>query len=197
MVLLFTFISVSGLAQSTGSINGSVIDGRSGDGLPGVNIQIQGSYFGTTTDLDGYYQLEGLTPGVYTLSFSMMGYAPFNEKNVAVILDVPVQLTVGLRSNVLASPQVVVTSSRKEQDILESPFSVSAIGPREIEAKAVVSMIDILSYESGVSTIKGQLNIRGTSGYTMGAGTRSLLLLDGIPMLGSAAGNVTWATIPT
>ncbi len=197
LALLFTLISIPGLGQSTGSVNGRVTDGRSGQGLPGVNIQIQGSSNGTTTDLEGYYKLEGLSPGEYTFSFSMMGYARLNKKRVAVILDVPIQLSVQLKSNVLASPQVVVTSSRKEQDILESPFSVSAIGPREIEAKAVVSMIDILSYESGVSTIKGQLNIRGTSGYTMGAGTRSLLLLDGIPMLGSAAGNVTWATIPT
>ena len=197
LLLWSTLLSISVLGQSTGSVNGRVTDGRSGEGLPGVNIQIQGSSFGTTTDLEGYYKLEGLSPGEYTLSFSMMGYAPLNKKNIAVILDVPVQLAVQLKSNVLASPQVVVTSSRKEQDILESPFSVSAIGPREIQAKAVVSMIDILSFESGVSTIKGQLNIRGTSGYTMGAGTRSLLLLDGIPMLGSAAGNVTWATIPT
>ena len=197
LVLLVTLISNSGFGQSTGTVNGNVTDGRSGEGLPGVNIQIQGSSYGTTTDLEGHYNLEGLSPGEYTISFSMMGYAPLNERGVAVVLDVPVQLSVVLKSNVLASPQVVVTSSRKEQDILESPFSVSAIGPREIQAKAVVSMIDILSYESGVSTIKGQLNIRGTSGYTMGAGTRSLLLLDGIPMLGSAAGNVTWATIPT
>jgi len=197
LFLLLIFLSASGFGQSAGSVTGRVIDGRSGEGLPGVNIQIQGSSFGTTTDLEGYYKLEGLSPGEYTISFSMMGYAPLNERGVAVILDAPTQLSVQLKSNVLASPQVVVTSSRKEQDILESPFSVSAIGPREIQAKAVVSMIDILSYESGVSTIKGQLNIRGTSGYTMGAGTRSLLLLDGIPMLGSAAGNVTWATIPT
>ncbi|MBC8374449.1 MAG: TonB-dependent receptor [FCB group bacterium] len=192
-----SILSVAGFGQSTGSVQGRVTDAKTGEGLPGVNIHIQGSSFGTTSNLDGYYQLSGLSPGEYTLSFSMMGYAPYNEKNIGVVLDVPVQLSVQLKLNVLASPQVVVTSSRKEQDILQSPFSVSAIGPREIQAKAVVSMIDILSYESGVSTIKGQLNIRGTSGYTMGAGTRSLLLLDGIPMLGSAAGNVTWATIPT
>ncbi len=197
LILLLSILSVAGFGQSTGSVQGRVTDAKTGEGLPGVNIHIQGSSFGTTSNLDGYYQLSGLSPGEYTLSFSMMGYAPYNEKNIGVVLDVPVQLSVQLKLNVLASPQVVVTSSRKEQDILQSPFSVSAIGPREIQAKAVVSMIDILSYESGVSTIKGQLNIRGTSGYTMGAGTRSLLLLDGIPMLGSAAGNVTWATIPT
>jgi len=195
VILCFLLLGV-GFPQSP-TISGRVEDAKTGAGLPGVNIQIQGSSFGTTSDLDGFYQLSGLNPGEYTLSFSMMGYAPYNERNVAVALNIPVQLSVQLKSNVLASPQVVVTSSRKAQDILESPFSVATIGPREIQAKAVVNMVDILSYESGVSTIKGQLNIRGTSGYTMGAGTRSLLLLDGIPMLGSAAGNVTWATIPT
>jgi len=197
LLMLCLAIAVSGFGQSSGMVQGSVTDARTGEGLPGVNIQIQGSSFGTSSDLDGNYQLDGLAPGEYTISFSMMGYAPHNEKKVAVVQGIPKSLSIQLKSNVLASPQVVVTSSRKAQDILESPFSVSAIGPREIQAKAVVNMLDILSYESGVSTIKGQLNIRGTSGYTMGAGTRSLLLLDGIPMLGSAAGNVTWATIPT
>ena len=197
LILLFSIFPVSVHGQSVGGIQGRVTDARTGEGLPGVNIQIQGSYSGTTSDLEGYYLLEGLLPGQYTLIYSMMGYAPHSEKTVNVVADIPIDLAVVLKSNVLASPQVVVTSSRKAQDILESPFSVSAIGAREIQAKAVVDMVDILSYESGVSTIKGQLNIRGTSGYTMGAGTRSLLLLDGIPMLGSAAGNVTWATIPT
>ncbi|PJA54118.1 MAG: TonB-dependent receptor, partial [Candidatus Marinimicrobia bacterium CG_4_9_14_3_um_filter_48_9] len=45
--------------------------------------------------------------------------------------------------------------------------------------------------------MNGQLNIRGASGYTLGTGSRSLVLLDGIPMLGSAAGNVTWEIVPT
>ncbi len=197
LVMLLIVSSISSFGQTTGAVKGRITDTRTGEGLPGVNIQIQGSLNGTTSDVEGYYQLDGLSPGEYTLSFSMMGYAPYNEKDVAVVVDVTLQLPVHLKSNILASPQVVVTSSRKAQDILESAFSVSAIGQREIQAKAVVNMIDILSYESGVSTVKGQLNIRGTSGYTLGAGSRSLLLLDGIPLLGSAAGNITWATIPT
>ncbi|MEA3286040.1 MAG: TonB-dependent receptor [Candidatus Marinimicrobia bacterium] len=200
--ILLTILLVTGVfhpvfAQSNISISGQVSDARSRMPLPGVNIQIQGSLLGTTSNVSGYFQLNDLPPGTYNLTFSMMGYAPYSVKDVAVLPDIPASLVVKLKSNVLASPQVVVTSSRKEQDILESPFSVSAIGRREIQSKAVVNMIDILSYESGVSTIKGQLNIRGTSGYTMGAGSRSLLLVDGIPMLGSAAGNITWGTIPS
>lgn len=179
------------------SVSGKIADAKSGMSLPGVNIQVQRSSLGTTSDLDGNYQLDDLPPGIYALTFTMMGYAPHTEKNIQIVDGVSTELNIELKTNVLASPQVVVTSSRKSQDILESPFSVSAIGPREIQAKAVTQMVDILSYESGVSTIKGQLNIRGTSGYAIGAGSRSLLLIDGIPMLGSAAGNITWANVPT
>jgi len=165
--------------------------------LPGVNIHVQGSTKGTTSDLEGNFELPELSTDTYALRFSMMGYAPYTAVDLQVASGRPLDLSVQLKPNVLASPQVVVTSSRKEQDILESPFTVSAIGAREIASKAVVSMVDVLEYEPGVSTVKGQLNLRGTSGYTLGAGTRSLLLLDGIPMLGSAGGNVTWSTVPT
>ncbi|NQV15856.1 TonB-dependent receptor [bacterium] len=198
MSLLLLLAGIQALAaQNYISIAGRVKDAKTGMALPGVNIQIQRSSRGTTSDLGGNFRIDNLAPGEYQLSFSMMGYAPYTEKNVTVVTGIPVELLVELKSNVLASPRVVVTSSRKAQDILESPFSVSTIGRREIQSKAVIKMVDVLSYESGVSTIKGQLNIRGASGYTLGAGSRSLLLIDGIPMLGGAAGNITWANVPT
>ncbi len=184
-------------SQSNMSIRGQVTDAKSGMTLPGVNIQIQRSSQGTTSDLEGFFEFNDLTPGIYQLRFTMMGYAPYTIKDVQVAEGLTAEFQVKLKANVLASPQVVVTSSRKAQDILESPFSVSAIGRREIQSKAVVKMIDILTYESGVSSIKGQLNIRGASGYSLGAGSRSLLLIDGVPMMGSAAGNISWATVPT
>lgn len=195
LLLLSMVVSLS--AQSSGKIRGQVTDARSGLALPGVNIHVQGSTKGTTSDLEGNFELPELSTDTYALRFSMMGYAPYTAVGLQVASGIPLDLSVQLKPNVLASPQVVVTSSRKEQDILESPFTVSAIGAREIASKAVVSMVDVLEYEPGVSTVKGQLNLRGTSGYTLGAGTRSLLLLDGIPMLGSAGGNVTWSTVPT
>ena len=185
------------LGQATSSISGRVTDARTGEGLPGVNIVIQKTTLGTSSDLEGNFSLDALAPGSYNLNFTMMGYGPHTEKDVQVVSGLPTELFVELSANILSSPHVVVTSSRKEQDILESAFTVSAIGPREIETKAVYNLVEVISYESGVSTVKGQLNIRGTSGYTMGAGSRSLLLIDGVPMLGSAGGNISWGTVPT
>jgi len=197
-ILLMLFISCVALSgQNTGSVTGSVTDYKTGAGLPGVNVSLVGTTRGAVTDLQGSFSVSELPPGTYRLRITMMGYVPFTVQMLQVAAGVPVDLEIELKSNILASPQVVVTSSRKDQDILESPFSVSTIGPREIQAKAIINMADIMVYEPGVNLVNGQLNIRGASGYTLGAGSRSLLLIDGIPILGSAAGNISWGNVPS
>jgi hypothetical protein len=39
-------------------ISGNVTDAQTGDPLPGVNIVVQGTTMGTTSDMDGYYSIE-------------------------------------------------------------------------------------------------------------------------------------------
>ena len=47
-----------------------------------------------------------------------------------------------------------------------------------------------------MSVIDGQANIRGGSGYSYGAGSRVLLLMDDLPILTGDAGFPTWDFIP-
>ena len=62
-ILLLTLLGGNLMAQSKTEIKGQVFDQKSGEGLPGVNIQIQRSNLGTTSDLEGYFQLNDLPPG--------------------------------------------------------------------------------------------------------------------------------------
>ena len=179
-----------------GTIGGRITD-LAGQPLPGVNIQIQQTFIGTSSDTAGRFQILDVPPGEYNLSFSMIGYTRHYERDLAVVAGIPIELEVKLSESVLSSPQVVVTSSRHQQDIMESPFTVVAVGPRELADKGVTEMLEALTYEAGVSSVKGQLNIRGASGYAIGAGSRSLLLIDGIPQMGAAAGNIGWDNVPT
>lgn len=184
-------------AQETGQVSGVVVDDNSGEPLAGVNVLIEDTFLGTATDNQGQFVITGLTPDTYNIVVSMIGYRKELIRDILVEPDSDHSLNIRLYRDVLASPGVIVTASRREQDIMESPVSVSVVGISEIRQKAAVSLADVLPYEMGVNTVKGQLNIRGSSGYTMGAGERSLLLLDGVPLLGSAAGNITWSIIPT
>ncbi len=183
--------------QNYGTITGKVVDKLSGKPLYGVNIIVKNTIIGTSTDETGGFIIDNLKQGRYSILVSMIGYKKRTITDLEIFNNRSTDIELELDQDVLESPSVIVTASRKEQDVMESPLSVSVIGPRQIAEKSVVSLAEILPYQPGVNTVKGQLNIRGASGYTLGAGSRSLLLIDGIPLLGSAAGNISWTIIPT
>ncbi len=57
-------------------------------------------------------------------------------------------------------------------------------------------MDDALRYVPGVNMLQDQVNIRGSSGYSRGVGSRVLLLLDGLPYLTGDTGEIHWETLP-
>lgn len=193
--IILTFAITILVGQGTFQINGRVTDQETGDPLVGVNVLLKGTFIGAATNGNGEFIITNLNPKIYTLVFSMIGYTKMTF-SISVDKNYP-HLDIKLQQDVLSSPQVIVTASRKAQDIMESQLSVAVIGMRNIREKSAVSLAKVLPYEAGINTVKGQLNIRGASGYTMGAGERSLILLDGVPLLGSAAGNISWSVIPT
>ena len=197
LFLIAIIVPIFLLGQDSGKITGNIFDKVSGKPLYGVNILVKNTFIGTSTDAFGGFIIDNLVEGEYTLLVSMIGYKKQIISNLEIFNDRTTELKIELEQDVLASPSVVVTATRKEQDVMESPLSVSVIGPRQIAEKSAVSLAEVITFQPGVNTVKGQLNIRGASGYTLGAGSRSLLLIDGIPLLGSAAGNINWTVIPT
>ncbi|MFQ6605360.1 MAG: TonB-dependent receptor domain-containing protein [Fidelibacterota bacterium] len=188
---------VSFLVAQTGRIYGVVQDGESGEPLIGANILIKGSLQGTATDENGEFDLSRLSLGRHTIFVTMIGYQALDQDVELTEQSPEVYLSLGLDRDVIALSRVIVTAGRSEQDLMEAPLSVSILEPRVIEEKLATSLEEVLIFQPGVAIVKNQLNIRGASGFTLGAGSRSLLLLDGIPLMGSAAGNITWSIVPT
>ena len=190
---ILSFIALIGVVLSGQTITGKVTDAVTGEALVGANVMIRHTFTGVATDRNGEFQLDNI-PEEGVVAITMIGYKK-QEKSYFVPPDL--NLNIALKQDVLQTPQVIVTASRKAQDVLESPVSVSVITPLKIREQGAITLDEVLPLESGVSIVKDQLNIRGASGYTLGAGSRSLLLLDGVPLLGSAAGNITWEIVPT
>ena len=55
----------------------------------------------------------------------------------------------------------------------------------------------IIDQVPGVNVVDGQANIRGGSGFSVGAGSRVLVLVDDLPMLAADAGDAKWSFLPT
>ncbi len=72
LTLMVACISLAAAAQ-TGNVRGTVIDGETGETLPGVNVFIDGTTIGTVSDLDGKFDLS-LESGSYNIRFSFISF---------------------------------------------------------------------------------------------------------------------------
>jgi hypothetical protein len=71
--LLFIFSFVS-FAQQAGHLSGKVLDAKTGEALPGVNIILKGTYYGAATDINGNFSIRNIEAGSYTVEISFIGY---------------------------------------------------------------------------------------------------------------------------
>jgi iron complex outermembrane receptor protein len=71
LLFLLLMLPFSVLAQST--VDGVVVDSKTKQPLPGVNVIVQGAQAGTSTDFDGKFKLSKLKKGD-KLVFSFIGY---------------------------------------------------------------------------------------------------------------------------
>ncbi len=178
------------------AITGSVRDSVSGEPLAGATIRLRGTVRGTTTGRDGTFRLQRIPAGVYTITASFVGYQTATRV-VAVGTDVPAEpMDLRLVSAPIQADQMVVTASRHEQSRQDVPVSIAVVDASDIAARAVVTVDEALRTVSGVNMTLDQVNIRGSSGYSRGVGSRVLLLIDGLPFLTGDTGEISWEAIP-
>jgi len=70
LLILITVLLVSQnitLGGTKGKVAGRITDALSGEALPFVNVIIMGTTLGAATDIDGYYSILNITPGIYTI----------------------------------------------------------------------------------------------------------------------------------
>lgn len=189
-LLCFTLFSSQALGQI---IKGRVVDAATGDALVGVNI-VAGTDRGATTDLKGNFEisLAGLKQPV-TLRLSYIGYQTL-EKPLSEISSAPLVIRMTEASGNLQT--VVVTAGRFAQQRELSSVSMQVIKQADVLANNSVTADDALNRSPGIHVLRGQINIRGSSGFTFGVGSRVMVLLDGMPILSAESGEMRWNVLP-
>jgi 5-hydroxyisourate hydrolase-like protein (transthyretin family) len=91
LLFLLLLLPFSILAQNT--LSGTVLDKSSGQPIPGVNVNVQGSTNGVSTDFDGKFQLPNAKKGA-KIVFSFIGY-----KNTVINYDAQKSVTVSLEED--------------------------------------------------------------------------------------------------
>lgn len=168
---------LSAQAQS-GIIKGQITDALSNEPIPFANVLLLDSDKGTTTDIDGKYEITGLSPGLYAIRASYLGYGEQTEYEIQVTNAKPATVDFAISESSQNLEEVVVKASpfRKTE---ESPLSLRTIGVAEIQRnpggnRDISRVIQTLPGVTAPSGFRNDLVIRG------GAPNENRFYLDGV-----------------
>jgi len=173
-------------AQTTGRIAGTVVEAKTGEGLPGANVVVKGTYYGGTSDIEGNVRIERVNPGTYTLEVSLLGYKLVRFTDVKVEAGQTTTINAKLEETVLTLDQDVVVIGEKPLFDIEETASRRNVQQADIQAAAVQNVQSVVAMQPGVVMADNEIHIRG------GRTHENAYLLDGIsvqdPMAGSGFG---------
>lgn len=173
---LFLLVSLLTFAQ-TGTVKGRVYNQKNNEPLEFATIRIQGTTNGTTTDLEGNYEIV-YRPGFYRLEVSYVGYETTLSAEVHIQGNQTAFIDIAVPESSTLIDEVVVRPTFNLKKI-ESPVSFLTIGVSDIEKAAGVNRDVSKALQSlpGVGATdpnRNDLIVRG------GGPSENVFYLDGI-----------------
>ncbi|MBK7182889.1 MAG: TonB-dependent receptor [Bacteroidetes bacterium] len=183
---LFLFIlHTSFLSAQIGSIKGVVADEKGK--LEFVSIGLTGTIFSTTSDKNGYFNIQNIPYGTYELQIAVVGYQKIKQKiqinSPEIVIINQVLIPTDNRLN-----EVVVTGTLQEMSKSESAIPIDILTPKLFQKNPTPSLFEAIGMVNGVQPQlncnvcnTGDIHINGMEGpYTM-------ITIDGMPIVSSLA----------
>lgn len=161
LLLSFNSIGFSEILGTTGKIAGRIVDGSSGQGLPLVNVIIEGTTLGAATDSEGYFTIIKIPPGNYTVVARMMGYGEIRKTDVKVSVDLTTKVNFSLQVTALVGAAVTIVA---ERPMIIKDLTASST---KIDAEMIEDLPNVTTVDDAVALMPGivgegeQIHARG------------------------------------
>lgn len=173
-ILNFQWVS----AQCT--VKGVLFDESNGEAIPFANVVLDGTSHGCATDINGFFLINKIPAGQYTLKVKYMGYEEYSEV-ITLAKGKTITRTIHLKPAAQMLKAVEITDNKVEERRTQTQVSVEKLTASQIQQMpSIGGTADIAQYMQvlpGVSSTGdqgGQLYIRG------GSMIQNLCLLDGM-----------------
>ena len=176
--LIFSFIIISILKAQTSIISGFVSDSSSGEALIGANVFLRETGQGMATDVNGYYIVQDIVPGNYTLMVSYIGFDMYKQKT-RLSDDESKKVNINLVEQVVQLTEIEVTAEKLQRRNNIQPSKIN-LSPRMMKAAPALAEPDLFR------TIQALPGVLTTSEFSTGLVIRggntdqNLIMLDGI-----------------
>ena len=175
---LISLTSITSILSQNSVIKGKVIDATNNETIPFANVFVEQINSGVASDFDGFYEIENLKPGLYTIKCSFVGYEPVVYAEVIVNPNKPTILDIKLIESSTSLDEVEITASPFQKSE-ESPVSKRTINATEIYRnpggnRDISKVITSLPGVASTVSFRNDIIIRG------GAPNENRFYLDGI-----------------
>lgn len=164
LMIGLTLLSSTLVAQISG-----VVQGDDGETLIGANVIVKGTSTGTTTDLDGKFELPDVSEGIPLV----ISYTGYTDQEVMAARDMVIVLSLGTDLE-----QVVVTGVFDARTKMESSIAITTLNSRQLERVAATSSADLLKNIPGVFVNQARGEI-WNSVYSRGLSANSIDNING------------------
>jgi hypothetical protein len=168
--VLISFCSLAVLAQQyKGDIIGFVIDAKTQEPLPAVNIQVvEQSNFGAVTDASGTFSIKGIQVGTYSLKVTLIGYESLILTNIVVSTGRSTKVSIKLNEQAVQVGGVTVNATYFNRNNDISPLSVNNYDRAEVKRQpgSVQDVQRVVQNLPGVASSNDNMNeliVRGGS----------------------------------
>lgn len=154
------------------TVKGRVVDSN-GEPVIGATVRVKGVNTGVSTDIDGKFSLQGITPGA-TVMVTSVGYRPVNMKWTGAPLDIT------LREDQVSLDEVVVVgySSTTRRDLISSVSQVKSEQMGGLPSTNIVQSLAGRSPGMIITAHGGGINSRPT--VSIRGGGTPLYVIDGV-----------------
>ena len=199
LVLLFAGVAGASVITVDGENNvyGHVIDSRTKEHIPYINVSIQGTTIGTVTDQNGHYLLHNVPAGTYKIEVSSIGYATV-VKEFSIRTGHSVEVNFETTEQRMSMDAVVVSANRNASKRHEAPSLVNILDAKLLESVAAPTIAEGLSFQPGVRVENScqncgfaQVRINGLDGQY------SQILINSRPIFSALAGVYGLEHIPS
>ena len=188
-LLCLSFALTSVLWAQDRTITGTITSPE-GEALPGVNVLVQGTTTGTTTDIDGNYSLS-VPADATNLVYSFVGY-----RSQVVVIGNRSAIDIALEEDIASLEEIVVTAFGVEREKKAVTYSAQNVDVDDISKARELNVVNSLAGQvAGLDLVKSSAGV-GSASRVVLRGNRSvagnnqpLYIVDGVPINNSSRGN--------
>jgi outer membrane receptor for ferrienterochelin and colicins len=186
------FIAFSTIVFSQGVTLSGYVNGTDSISLAGATVIIKGTTSGTVTDKKGYYKIDKIKRGTYTVRVSFLGFESQEKK--ADIFNSDNRIDFFIKESNIDLNEIVVTGTKSEKTLKNVPVLTQVISARKMLELGITNVPDALqTMVPGLSV--SQFGTRASVTLQGMDAKYVLFLIDGERIAGEVNGDIDYSML--